>query len=177
MSLDRYELSQERISQIYMNSVGRLLFDLWSAEGDTAREILEALGYPVTSAHVNIVSHIDVEGIRLTTLARRCHLTKQSVWEALKNMEAHGFIARTKDPIDARAILVSWTPKGLDFLRVVCLGVMIREEDQAKRIGDKKAKALKQMLSELRASYRKRPPDVARFVAKLRSSLGNERDA
>jgi len=172
MSLDRYELGQEQISRIYMTSIGRLLFDLWSAEGEAGREMLEALGFPVTSAHVNIVSHIDVEGIRLTTLARRCHLTKQSVWEALKNMEAQGYIARTKDPIDARAILVSWTPKGLDFLRVVCLGVMVREDDLTMRIGDKKAKALKRILSELRASYRKHPPDVARFVAKLRSQMG-----
>ena len=76
-------------------------------------------------------------------------------------------LIRHQSPVQSRS-----AARGLDFLRVVCLGVMVREEDLAKRIGDKKAKALKQMLSELRASYRKRPPDVARFVAKLRSRLG-----
>ena len=165
------ELNRDQINRIYMNSVGRLLFDLWSMEGETARRMLELLGFPVTPAHINIVSHIDVDGIRLTTLAQRCRLTKQSVWEALKNLDAQGYIARIRDPADARAILISWTTKGLDFLQVVCSGVMVREDDLAQRLGSKKARALKQLLSELRTSFAERPPATEEFVAKLKRKL------
>ncbi len=161
-------LDRAQINSIYLASVGRLLFDVWTTEGETARRMLELMGFPVTPAHINIVSHIDADGIRLTTLAERCGLTKQSVWESLKNLEAHGYIARVKDPADARAILISWTAKGLDFLRVVCLGVMVREEDLAERLGPQKAQALRRLLSELRTSFVERPPAAAELVAKVK---------
>jgi DNA-binding MarR family transcriptional regulator len=169
MKQSLHDLTREQISGIYMTSIGRMLFDLWSLEGETARRMLELLGFPVTPAHVNIVSHIDVEGIRLTTLARRCHLTKQAVWEALKNLEQHGYIARVQDPTDARALLISWTGNGLDFLQVVCRGVMVRERDMARRLGAGKARLLKGLLGELRDSYAARPPDVARFVSGIQT--------
>jgi DNA-binding MarR family transcriptional regulator len=133
------------------------------------------MGYPVTSAHINIVPHIDMEGTRLTTLAQRAHLTKQSVWEALKNMEADGYIARTKDPTDARATLISWTAKGVDFLRVVCLGVMIREDNMAQRLGKKDAKTLKDLLTKLRGSYARQPPDIGELVVTLKSQRRGQR--
>jgi DNA-binding MarR family transcriptional regulator len=167
MKTTSHALSRQQVSRIYLTSVGRLLFDLWCLEGETARRMLELLGHPVTAAHINIVSHIDVDGIRLTTLARRCHLTKQSVWEALKNLERHGYIARVRDPTDARAILISWTAKGLDFLQVVCGGVLVREDDLARRLGSKKAELLKQLLGDLRTSYVEHPPDAHRLVLEL----------
>jgi DNA-binding MarR family transcriptional regulator len=168
MKRNRKESDRDQINRIYLSSFGRLLFDLWTTEGETARRMLVLLGFPVTPAHVNIVSHIDIDGIRLTTLAQRCKLTKQSVWEALKILEVHGYIARVKDPADARAILISWTAKGLDFLRVVCLGVLVREQDVAERLGAKKAKALKCLLNELRTSFTQQPPEAEDFVGKLK---------
>lgn len=172
MKRSAHGLDRAQINRIYLASVGRLLFDLWSIEGETARRMLELMGFPVTPAHINIVAHIDADGIRLTTLAQRCALTKQSVWESLKNLEAHGYIARVKDPADARAILISWTAKGLDFLRVVCLGVMAREEDLAERLGPQKAQTLKRLLGELRTSFGERPPAAEAFVAKVKAKSG-----
>jgi DNA-binding MarR family transcriptional regulator len=166
------DLDRQQITHIYTTSVGRLLFDLWTLEGETAQRMLELLGFPVTPAHINIVSHIDVEGIRLTTLARRCRLTKQSVWEALKNLEIHGYIARDKDPTDARATLISWTAKGVDFLRVVCLGIVVREQDLTHRLGLRKASSLKRLLVELRSSYAQRPPDALRLTAEVETRFG-----
>src|SRR5205085_8894408 len=96
---------------LYMTGIGRLLFDLWDVEGEAGLRMLKEMGYPVTAAHVNVVPHIGIQGTRLTDLAQRAHLTKQSVWESLKTLEAQGYIARSKDPRDGRAVLISWTAK------------------------------------------------------------------
>ena len=171
MATDPYALAEKQLNQIYMTSICRLLFDLSNVDEYAGLEMLKEMGYPVSAAHLNVVPHIDIGGTRLTELAQRAHLTKQSAWESLKNMEAQGYIERTKDPSDARAVLISWTPKGMDFLRVVCHGLLIREDDMAKRIGRKEAKILKELLAKLRQSYARQPPDMRRFVA----SLGAER--
>jgi DNA-binding MarR family transcriptional regulator len=169
MAPDPYKWNEQQLNRFYMTSVGRLLFDLTSIDEYAGLEMLKASGYPVTAAHINVVPHIEIDGIRLTDLAQRAHLTKQSAWEALKNMEAHGYIARTKDPTDARAILISWTAKGIAFLRVVCLGLLIREDDLARRLGMKEAKLLKELLTKLRESYAKEPTAMAQFISRLNS--------
>lgn len=169
MAADPYAWSEEQLNRFYVASVGKLLFDISGIDENAGLEMLKAVGFPVNPAHLNIVPHIDIDGTRLTTLAKRAHMTKQSAWEALKNMEAHGYIARTNDPEDLRAILISWTPKGIDFMRAVCFGLMIRERDLAKRIGSRQARMLKQLLSELRNSYARHPPNLPEFVAALKS--------
>jgi DNA-binding MarR family transcriptional regulator len=169
MAPDPYKWNEDQLNRFYLTSVGKLLFDLTSIDEYAGLEMLKAVGYPVTAAHINVVPHIEIDGIRLTDLAQRARLTKQSAWESLKNMEAHGYIARTKDPTDARAILISWTAKGIEFLRVVCLGLLIREDDLARRLGTKDAKRLKQLLTKLRDSYTKEPTAMAQFVSKLNS--------
>jgi DNA-binding MarR family transcriptional regulator len=177
MAADPYAWDEEQLNRFYLTSIGKLLFDISRIDENAGLEMLMGTGYPVTAAHLNVVPHIDIEGTRLTTLAKRAHLTKQSAWEALKTMQAHGYIARTKDPTDSRAILVSWTPKGIDFLRVVCLGLMIREDDLAKRIGGRQAETLKRLLAKLRESYARQPADLSRFVAGLKSRRKTKRAA
>lgn len=177
MAADPDAWDEDKLGRFYMASIGKLLFDISGTDEYAGLEMLKAMGYPVTAAHLNVVPHIDIDGTRLTTLAQRAHLTKQSAWEALKNMEAHGYIARTKDPTDSRAVLISWTPKGIAFMRVVCLGLMIREDDVAKRIGKKQAHVLKELLTRLRESYAKQPPDTAQFAASLKAHSQRQRPA
>jgi DNA-binding MarR family transcriptional regulator len=175
MAADLYAWDEKQLNHIYMTSICRLLFDLSDIDEYAGLEMIKEMGYPVSSAHLNVVPHIDIGGTRLTELAQRAHLTKQSTWESLKNMEAHGYIARTKDPSDARAILISWTPKGIEFLRVVCLGLTIREDDVAKRIGSKDAKVLKDLLTKVRDSYVRQPPVMEELVATLKAKRNGKR--
>lgn len=177
MAADPYVWNEAQLNRFYLASIGKLLFDISGIDENAGLAMLKAMGYPVTSAHLNVVPHIDIEGTRLTTLAERAHLTKQSAWEALKTMQAHGYIARTKDPANSRAVLISWTPKGIDFLRVVCLGLTIRQDDLARRIGKRQAEILQRLLAKLRESYARQPPDLPRFVAGLKSRRKKQRTA
>lgn len=51
-------------------------------------------------------------GIRVTELARRARITKQSMGEMVDAMEAAGYVERVPDPSDARARLVCLSAKG-----------------------------------------------------------------
>jgi len=67
---------------------------------------------PVRVAHTTLLPHIDLEGTRLTELARRLGVTKQAAGQLVDELEAMGMLERTPDPADARAKLVCFSPRG-----------------------------------------------------------------
>ena len=51
-------------------------------------------------------------GVRLTDIAERSRITKQSVGEIVTNLEELGYVERVPDPEDKRAKLVRLTRQG-----------------------------------------------------------------
>jgi len=70
-------------------------------------------GHPIREAHTRLFAHLDFEGIRLTELAARAGITKQSAQQLVDELTAHGYLRRAPDPTDGRAKLILPTPKGL----------------------------------------------------------------
>jgi DNA-binding MarR family transcriptional regulator len=66
----------------------------------------------VRAAHTQLYPHIDLEGTRLSELARRVGTSKQAVGQLVSELEAAGVLRRDRDPEDARAKRVSFTPRG-----------------------------------------------------------------
>jgi DNA-binding MarR family transcriptional regulator len=94
-------------------SVGHLLLKaarLFNERG-IARVRAET-GADFRAAHTALLPHIDFAGTRLTELAARVGTSKQAVGELVAELEAMGMLRRTVDPSDARARLVSVTPRG-----------------------------------------------------------------
>ncbi len=78
---------------------------------------LEELGYAeLRPAHGCVFGNIDEEGSRLTDLAERSRLTKQSVGEAVGDLERLEFVERVADPADGRAKIIRLTPHGREAL-------------------------------------------------------------
>jgi DNA-binding MarR family transcriptional regulator len=67
-------------------------------------------------AHGCVFGNIDEPGARLTELADRSGLTKQSVGEAVADLEQLGFVERVADPEDGRAKIIRLTSHGADAL-------------------------------------------------------------
>jgi DNA-binding MarR family transcriptional regulator len=68
---------------------------------------LSELGYFVpTPAHLNLMAHVPIEGIRPSQLAAQMQVTKQAVDQLLDQLEAGGAITRDVEPADRRAKLV-----------------------------------------------------------------------
>ena len=63
----------------------------------------------IRPAHGCVFGNIDEEGSRLTDLAERSGLTKQSVGEAVADLEQLGFVERVGDPGDGRAKIIRLT--------------------------------------------------------------------
>jgi DNA-binding MarR family transcriptional regulator len=97
--------------------VGRGLRDVWAhfnaelAAGARGR-------YPdSTTASNQVMLLIDGEGSRVSELARRAQVTKQTMAQAVELLEGHGLVVRRPDPTDGRAKLVVLTAAGWDAIR------------------------------------------------------------
>jgi DNA-binding MarR family transcriptional regulator len=69
--------------------------------------------YPdVTPAQARIIMLLDRQGLRMSVLAERAQLTKQSLTELVVGLEQVGLVERRPDPLDGRAKLVVPTTQG-----------------------------------------------------------------
>lgn len=63
-------------------------------------------GQGLRRAHTSLFPHIDLEGTRLTELARRLGISKQAVGQLVDELEDMGTLERIPDPADGRAKLI-----------------------------------------------------------------------
>ena len=94
-----------------------LLGQVRDAVGTELFARLAALGFgELRPAHGCVFGNIDDEGSRLTDLAARSGFTKQSVGEAVADLQKLGFVERVPDPADRRAKIIQLTPHGREAL-------------------------------------------------------------
>lgn len=66
----------------------------------------------VRRAQLQLMPHLDLEGTRITELARRAQITKQAVGQLVSDLEEAGYVERQPDPGDQRAKIVVLTRRG-----------------------------------------------------------------
>lgn len=70
-------------------------------------------GFPdIRPAHSSLLRHIAEAGSRVSDLAQRAQMTKQSMGYLADSLEAAGYVTQAPDPTDGRAKLVRLTDKG-----------------------------------------------------------------
>ncbi|SRR5579884_1509760 len=114
---------------------------------------LALAGYPdIRPAHGgHVLRHLRAEGSRLTDLAQRAQLTKQSIGYLVDYLEARGYVERVPDPADSRAKLIRLTARGWELTRVA-EGIIARlEAEAAQRLGADKWHQLRRLLHEYAA--------------------------
>jgi DNA-binding MarR family transcriptional regulator len=127
-----------------------LLQDVQRAMQDELHARLRAEGWPeIRPSHGCVFGGMGPEGARLTDLAERARLTKQSVGEIVTNLEELGYVERVPDPEDKRAKLVRLTPRGQEVQKVALATFAEIEAEWAERIGKKKVADLRAALEEL----------------------------
>ena len=101
--------------------------------------------------HGNVMQFLDDAGTRVSVLAERAQMTKQSMAELVVHLERLGYVERVPDPSDRRAKLVRATPRGKQ-LYAIARGVVAEiEADWTKRLGKTKMRQLRTLLEELNA--------------------------
>ncbi|WP_299441715.1 MarR family winged helix-turn-helix transcriptional regulator [uncultured Phycicoccus sp.] len=80
-------------------------------------EAVRAAGFhDVTVAQARLLMGIDPDGTRLSVLAARAQVAKQTATALVDRLERTGYVERVADPLDGRARLVRMTPRALAIL-------------------------------------------------------------
>ena len=103
----------------------------------------------IRPAHTAVFQHIRAEGSRLSELAERAQLTKQSMGYLVDYLEEHGYLERRPDPSDRRAALVCLTERGWEETRAALRIITQIERDWARRLGKERMAELRELLTEL----------------------------
>src|SRR5438067_4508649 len=105
--------------------------------------IAEAGFEDIRPAHTAVFQHIEADGSRLTDLAERAQITKQSMGYLVDSLEQRGYLERRPDPTDRRVALICLTDRGWDQIRAALSIIAAIEHDWARRIGELRMQQLR----------------------------------
>lgn len=103
----------------------------------------------IRAAHSAVFRHIDAEGTRLTTLAERAGVTKQSMAYLVDALTRAGYLSVAADPLDGRAKRVLLTRRGHSAVRTLLELSAEFERGIARQLGSAKMARLRSLLEEL----------------------------
>jgi DNA-binding MarR family transcriptional regulator len=110
-------------------------------------------GHPeIRPVHGNVMQFLDDAGTRVSVLAQRAQMTKQSMAELVAHLERLGYVERVPDPGDGRAKLVRATPRGRELYPIAREVVAELEAEWTRRLGRAKMRRLRALLEELNAA-------------------------
>jgi len=113
-------------------------------------ERLAERGHPdIRPPHNNVFQFLDAEGTRVSVLAERAAITKQSMAELVAHLERHGYVERVPDPGDRRAKLVRSTERGSEVYAIAREVIAEMERDWIARVGTRRLAELRATLTEL----------------------------
>lgn len=101
--------------------------------------------------HGNVMQFLDAGGTRVSVLAERAQMTKQSMAELVAHLERLGYVERIPDPGDRRAKLVRATPRGRELYAIAREVVAEIEAEWTALLGKAKMRQLRDLLEELNA--------------------------
>jgi DNA-binding MarR family transcriptional regulator len=126
-------------------------FDDFSRELN--RRIAESDYGDLRATHGCVFGNIDPDGSRLTELAERARMTKQSVGEVTSELEARGYVERVPDPNDGRAKIIRLTDRGRAAQALGRTIIDEIEQEWAERFGVERVAALRDALEAITAEW------------------------
>src|SRR5829696_1492633 len=93
----------------------------------------------------NVMQFLDDAGTRVSVLAERAEITKQSMAELVAHLERLGYVERVPDARDRRAKLVRATPRGREVYGIAREFVAELEAQWADRLGERKLRRLREL--------------------------------
>ncbi|HEY2543927.1 MAG TPA: MarR family transcriptional regulator [Gaiellaceae bacterium] len=100
-------------------------------------------------AHTAVFQHIDADGSRLTDLAERAQITKQSMGYLVDYLEDRGYLVRRPDSSDRRATLICLTDRGWKQIRAALAVIAVIEQEWTSQLGERRMQQLRDALVEL----------------------------
>ena len=118
---------------------------------DLGARVAETEFSDIRVSHGCVFGNIEPEGSRLTELAERARMTKQSVGEVTTDLEQRGYVERVPDPADGRAKIIRLTERGLEAQALGFELIAEIEREWGERIGEERVAALRDALEAVTA--------------------------
>jgi DNA-binding MarR family transcriptional regulator len=130
---------------------GILLFVANRALEERAFAAIVAAGYTdITVAQARVAARIGPDGTRVSELAARARVTKQSAAFLVEQLEAAGYVERVPDPADGRARLVRLTARADEVARAANTEVERVLSEWSDHVGADRLRQLYEVLNDLR---------------------------
>jgi DNA-binding MarR family transcriptional regulator len=127
-----------------------LMFVSYRAMDERVRQAMHDAGYEVTVAQARLAQRIAEDGTRLTELADRAGVTKQTASLLVAALEREGFVERVPDPVDGRARLIQLSSLGREAAQRAMEVVIGVEREWTEHLGPELADCLREALVRLR---------------------------
>lgn len=132
-------------------NLGLLCYIAYRATETRVFQALAAAGFDdITTAQGRVFARIGPDGSRVTELARRAQITKQTAGFLVDQLERAGYVRRVPDPADARARLVRIAPRGQTAVAAARAAETQVEAEWTRHLGAKDASQLRRTLTRLR---------------------------
>lgn len=142
--------NQDQLTQFYLLSLPRHLIELAEWSTKYVHEGVRARGHTgLRRSHESVLIPLQLTGSRLVDIARASKTTKNSISQLADQLESMGYVERTADSEDGRAIRLRYTDSGF---RLVSDGMLCYEDlatELIDLIGERKFTQLKNIAKEL----------------------------
>jgi DNA-binding MarR family transcriptional regulator len=128
-----------------------LMFIASRAAADRIFRAVHDAGFDdLTMAQSRLAMGVDVEGTRLSVLAERAQIAKQTATALIDKLERAGYVERVPDPSDGRARLVKMTARAEAALPIARAEEDRIEAEWRAHLGDELMDQLRHALTSLR---------------------------
>lgn len=111
---------------------------------------LHAAGYvDLRPSHLVVFQHLPSDGGRVTELAERAQITKQSMSALVEHLVAGGYVERGADPRDGRSRLLHRTERGWAVERLARESIRALEAEWAAALGAERLAQCRAFLTDL----------------------------
>jgi DNA-binding MarR family transcriptional regulator len=124
-----------------------------SFDAELSRRLATTAYSDIRPTHGCVFGYIDPDGSRLTDLADRANMTKQSVGEVTTDLEQLGYVQRIPDPSDGRAKIIRLTARGHEAQTLSWTLIDEIEREWAERFGAERIAALRETLEAITADH------------------------
>jgi DNA-binding MarR family transcriptional regulator len=130
--------------------VGLLLRLANQAYGTEVDAALSEAGFAgIRPAHANVFPFVGPDGVSVAELARRARMRKQSMAQAVEQLEKLGYVERRPDPTDGRARRVFLTERGRAVGPVAVRAGRAVEARWSDAVGAERLEQMRETLADL----------------------------
>lgn len=137
MSTDASSSNKPAFVDWRLHNIGRLLVSASKLFESRILNDINSNGFPqITLAHLAVPRALDLEGTRITEMARREGVTKQAMAKLVHSLQTMKIVKLSDDPDDGRAKFVFFTNRGLKLLAEIRKSISQREAELSGIIGE-----------------------------------------